>query len=197
MQRDGRPSGNLSQTAGQTSGPISLGAIEKAIEPTVVAMGYTLVRVALSGGNNPVLQVMVERQDERAMTVEGCAEISRAVSALLDVQDPIAGAYRLEISSPGIDRPLVKPADFERFVGEVAKVETTELVDGRKRFQGKLLGVRDAQVRLQLDEGAEVAVPLSAVRRAKLVLTDELLRTHYARQQQEQVDQMTLQKAGA
>jgi ribosome maturation factor RimP len=189
MQRDGKPAPASGQTA--------LGTIEKSIEPVVAAMGYALVRVTVSGGNSPVLQVMVERADERSMTVEDCAEISRAVSAVLDVEDPIAGAYRLEVSSPGIDRPLVKPADFERFAGEVAKVETIAPVDGRKRFQGKLLGISGGAVRLKLDEGAEVALPLDTVRRAKLVLTDELLRAHYARQQQEQMDQTTLRKTGA
>ena len=193
MQRDGKPSGKPAQNAGQTS----LGTVEKSIEPVVIAMGYVLVRVMVSGGNSPVLQVMVERADERSMTVEDCAEISRAVSAVLDVEDPIAGAYRLEVSSPGIDRPLVKPRDFDRFAGEVAKVETITPVDGRKRFQGKLLGMSDGAVRLKLDEGAEVALPLDTVRRAKLVLTDELLRAHYARQQQEQMDQTTLRKTGA
>ena len=189
MQRDGRPTGNHDRS--------SLGAIERAIEPTVAAMGYALVRVMMSGGaSNPVLQVMVERTDERSMTVEDCAEISRAVSAVLDVEDPIAGAYRLEISSPGIDRPLFKPAHFERFKGEVAKVETIEPIEGRKRFQGRLLGVENGAVLVGLDDGGRVAVPLGAVRRAKLVLTDELLRAHYARQQQEQ-DQMTMRKAGA
>jgi ribosome maturation factor RimP len=140
---------------------------------------------------------MVERGDGKSMTVEDCADISRAVSAILDVEDPIAGAYRLEISSPGIDRPLVKPADFERFAGEVAKVETTLPVEGRKRFQGRLLGLRHDAVALKLDDGAEVALPLNVLRRAKLVLTDELLRAHYARQQQEQKEQTTMRKTGA
>ena len=162
MQRDGRSAGKPDNNA--------LGAIEKAIEPTVAAMGYALVRVMMTGGtSNPVLQVMVERTDDRSMTVEDCAEIRRAVSAVLDVEDPITGAYRLEISSPGIDRPLVKPADFARFKGEVARIETIEPVEGRKRFQGRLLGVEGDAVRLTLEDGAVVALPLGAVRRAKLV----------------------------
>jgi len=181
MQRHSRPAGSPGNSA--------LGTIEKAIEPTVVAMGYVLVRIMLSGGNsNPVLQVMVERADQRTMTVEDCAEISRAVSAVLDVEDPIASAYRLEISSPGIDRPLVKARDFDRFAGEVAKLETDAPFEGRKRFQGRLLGMAGDAVRLKLDEGSEVAVPLQAVKRAKLVLTDELLRAHLARQEQEQTN---------
>ncbi len=177
------------QRASQSTGAqdtSKLGAIEKLIAPTVLAMGYAVVRVKLSGGShNPVLQLMVERRDEKSMTVEGCAEISRALSAILDVADPIANAYQLEVSSPGIDRPLVKPADFERFAGEVAKLETGAPIDGRKRFQGRLLGVSGGAVRMKLDEGSEVAVPLDAVTRAKLVLTDELLRAHLARQERE------------
>jgi ribosome maturation factor RimP len=179
MQRQSRPAGSPGHSA--------LGTIEKAIEPTVAAMGYVLVRVMISGGNNnPLLQIMIERTDDKSMTVENCADVSRAVSAVLDVEDPIASAYRLEVSSPGIDRPLVKARDFERFAGEVAKVETGAPIDGRKRFQGRLLGMAGDAVRMKLDEGSEVAVPLQAVKRAKLVLTDELLRAHLARQEQEQ-----------
>jgi ribosome maturation factor RimP len=201
MQQDrrsaGAPSGPEGQADRPKGGQTSVATIEQAIEPTVAAMGYAVVRVAVSGGSSPVLQVMVERGDGKSMTVEDCADISRAVSAILDVEDPIAGAYRLEISSPGIDRPLVKPADFERFAGEVAKVETTLPVEGRKRFQGRLLGLRQDAVALKLDDGAEVALPLNVLRRAKLVLTDELLRAHYARQQQEQKEQTTMRKTGA
>ncbi len=182
MQRDSRPGSNT----GGTPDTSKLDAIENLIEPTIDAMGYGLVRVMLSGGkHHPVLQIMVERSDDKSMTVEGCAEISRAVSALLDVADPIASAYQLEVSSPGIDRPLVKQRDFERFAGEVAKLETGAPVEGRKRFQGRLLGVANGAVRIKLDEGTEVAVPLDAVTRAKLVLTDELLRAHLARQGQD------------
>ena len=182
MQRDSRPA----NSQGGNHSKSNIGTIETTIEPTVSAMGYSLVRVAISGGSyNPVLQIMVERSDDRSMTVDDCAELSRAISAVLDVADPIASAYRLEVSSPGIDRPLVKPADFQRFAGEVAKVETGQPIEGRKRFQGRLLGVADGAVRLKLDEGDEVVLPLDAVTRAKLVLTDELLRAHLAKQEQE------------
>jgi ribosome maturation factor RimP len=149
--------------------------IETAIEPSLAAMGYRVVRVAVTGGRNrPTLQVMAERSDDKAMTVEDCADISRTVSALLDVADPIDAAYTLEVSSPGIDRPLVRREDFARFAGFEAKIELSAPVDGRKRFRGRLLGIEGDAVQLLVD-AAPVALPLAAVTRAKLVLTDELL----------------------
>lgn len=157
--------------------------VERIIGPSLEAMGYELVRVNLIGGARPTLQVMVERADRGAMTVDDCAAISRAASALLDVEDPIAGPYTLEVSSPGIDRPLTRLADFDRFAGFEAKVETRAPVQGRKRFRGRLLGTEDRQVKLVLtaegaDEDADVAtvlVPFDDIARAKLVLTDELI----------------------
>lgn len=149
-------------------------SIAALISPALEAMGYSLVRVAFTGGRRPTLQVMAERRDGVAMTVDDCAEISRSLSALLDVADPIPVGYSLEVSSPGIDRPLVRPADYERFAGFEAKVETSQMIDGRKRFRGQLLGLAGDAVRLALPEG-EVTLPLSAIARAKLVLTDELL----------------------
>jgi len=144
------------------------------IEPTLRDMGFELVRVLLHGGQRPTLQVMAERADRTPMTVEHCAEISRAVSALLDVADPIAGAYRLEVTSPGLDRPLTRRADFERFRGFEARVETEQPIDGRRRFRGRLLGLVDDQVRLQLDAG-EQAIAFDDIKKAKLVVTDEVL----------------------
>jgi ribosome maturation factor RimP len=144
------------------------------IEPSLNEMGFELVRVLVAGGQRPTLQIMVERADLAPMTVEHCAEASRAISALLDVADPIAGAYRLEVSSPGIDRPLVKRADYERFAGLEARLETELPIDGRRRFRGRLVGLADDQVRLALPEG-EQAIPLDTIKKAKLVLTDELL----------------------
>jgi len=118
---------------------------------------------------------MAERRDRQPMTVEDCAEISRSVSALLDVEDPIPSAYSLEVSSPGIDRPLTRAQDFERFAGFEAKVETHRPVDGRKRFRGRLLGLDEAsQVRLEI-ETQEVLIPYADIHRAKLVLTDDLI----------------------
>ena len=121
--------------------------IERIVAPALEAMGYGLVRVRLTGGHRPVLQIMVERNDARALTLDDCAEVSRAISALLDVEDPLPGAHSLEVSSPGIDRPLVKPQDFERFAGREAAVETRAPIDGRRRFRGRLLGLAGSCVR--------------------------------------------------
>ncbi len=149
--------------------------IEAMIAPSLAAMGYDIVRVRLSGsGRQRVLQVMAEPRGGGVMTVEKCADISRAISALLDVEDPITNAYTLEVSSPGIDRPLVRPSDYERFAGYEAKIETNRLVDGRKRFRGRLGRVTEDGVRLALDQ-RETNVPFDAIHRAKLVLTDELI----------------------
>ena len=152
------------------------GRVEALIGPTVEAMGYSLVRVQILGRNRPRLQIMAERTDGESMLVDDCAAISRAVSAVLDVEDPIAGAYTLEVSSPGIDRPLVRLADFDRFAGFEAKVEMDLAVDGRRRFQGRLLGTEGVAVRLRIED-SEVVLPYADIRRAKLVLTEELLAT--------------------
>ena len=152
--------------------------IAELIEPTLESMGYDLVRVRLSGGRSPTLQIMAERRDQAGMTVEDCADISRATSALLDVEDPIEGAYTLEVSSPGIDRPLVRPKDFERFAGFDVKIETRVPIGGRRRFTGTLLGMDGEDSRLSVSEDAEtadVSVPFVEVHKAKLVLTDALV----------------------
>ncbi len=151
--------------------------IERLITPTLDALGYELVRVQIAGGIRKTLQVMAEPKTGRHMSLEDCAELSRAISAVLDVEDPIADAYSLEVSSPGIDRPLTRPKDFARFAGHEAKVETTEPVDNRKRFKGKLLGLAADAVRLEVD-GAEIALPLALIHKAKLVLTDALIAEH-------------------
>lgn len=145
------------------------------IEPVLTDMGYQLVRVQLSGSQRLTLQIMAERADGENMTVEDCADISHAVSALLDVEDPIDAAYSLEVSSPGIDRPLVKAADYLRWSGFEARIETALPVDGRKRFRGRILGLEKDEVKLRLDDGKDAAVPLSAISRAKLMLTDDLI----------------------
>ena len=154
--------------------------VEAMITPTIEAMGYEVVRVMIAGGQSVLLQVMAERHDGRAMTVEDCAEISRTVSALLEIEDPITGPYRLEVSSPGIDRPLTKARDFERFAGHRVRVEASEVIEGRRRFIGMLKGVQDGAAVVVLDGGEEAAVPLGSIVRAKLVLTDELLAAHKA-----------------
>ena len=149
--------------------------ISALVAPSLEAMGYELVRVLLQGRQNQTLQVMAERRDRQQMTVDDCAEISRTISALLDVEDPIAEAYTLEVSSPGIDRPLTRPQDFERFAGFEAKVETVQPVEGRKRFRGQVMGLdEESQVRLVVETG-EIAIPLASIKSAKLVLTDALI----------------------
>src|SRR3546814_10823377 len=145
------------------------------IAPTLDAMGFQLVRVKLVGAQRPVLQIMFERDTGGAphdggITVEDCAEVSRAVSAVLDVEDPIASAYRLEVSSPGIDRPLVKAADFERFKGYEAKVELGRPLDGRKRFRGRLRGVSGSEVVLQDEEtGGDQRLPVAEIANARQI----------------------------
>jgi len=139
-------------------------------------MGYRVVRVLLMGGRRATLQVMAERIDGQPMSVEDCAEISRTVSALLDVNDPIAGAYDLEVSSPGLDRPLLRREDYARFAGFEAKIELNRPVEGRRRFRGKLLGLEGDVVRLLVD-AVPLALPIADVARAKLVITDELLQS--------------------
>lgn len=148
--------------------------IAQIIAPSIEALGYEIVRVQLSGGRSPTLQIMCDRLDGEAMQVDDCADISRSVSALLDVEDPIGHEYTLEVSSPGIDRPLVKRDDFERFAGNIVRIETQFAVDGRRRFKGRLLGLKGDEVRVALDEG-EVALPFDDIAKAKLELTDELL----------------------
>jgi ribosome maturation factor RimP len=151
------------------------------IAPTLEAMGFQLVRVKLLGTQRPVLQIMFERDTGGAphdggITVEDCAEVSRAVSALLDVEDPISGAYRLEVSSPGLDRPLTKPADFERFKSFEAKIELARPLEGRKRFRGRLKGLRgDAVLLADEESGAETPLPVTEIANAKLVVTDDLI----------------------
>src|SRR5882757_7251963 len=156
--------------------------LEDIVAPTIVGMGYELVRVAMSRGGG-TLQIMIEPADGRAMDVEGCATVARALSAVLDVEDPIPSAYTLEVSSPGIDRPLTRPKDYARWAGHIARLETAEPVEGRRRFKGTLLGLEGDVVKLRLDDGQETDVPLSAVTRAKLEMTDALIEEHRLAQQ--------------
>ena len=142
--------------------------ISEMVRPTVEALGYLLVRVQVSGRQRPRLQVMAERIDGRPMMVDDCASLSRSLSALLDVEDPIPTTYTLEVSSPGIDRPLVKLADYDRFAGGEARIELVRLVGGRRRFRGRLLGTTGETVRLDVD-GAEVEVHYRDIQRAKLM----------------------------
>ncbi|WP_455172941.1 ribosome maturation factor RimP [Azospirillum largimobile] len=158
------------------------GRIEQIITPSVEAMGYEVVRVQISGGQRAVLQIMAERADGAPMTVEDCADISRSVSALLDVEDPIREAYTLEVSSPGIDRPLTRLKDFERFAGFEARLESRMAIDGRKRFKGMLKGVEDGLVCIDTEQGP-ARLEFDNILRAKLVLTDELIRASQEQQE--------------
>ena len=135
-------------------------------EPVIEQLGYRLVRVKVSGADGCTVQIMVERPDG-TMVVEDCETVSRALSPVFDVADPIDKAYRLEVSSPGIDRPLVRKSDFDRYAGHLVKIETEIPIDGRKRFRGLLIGSEG--------EAAEILLPIEEMSEAKLVLTDELV----------------------
>jgi ribosome maturation factor RimP len=145
------------------------------VSPTLEGMGYELVRVAVLGRERPVVQVMADRADGSQITVADCEAISHTLSAVLDVEDPIPGAWSLEVSSAGIDRPLTRSKDWNRFAGHLARAETTVPLDGRRRFNGVVLGADDNAARLRLDDGNEIVLPLTTIKRAKLVLTDALI----------------------
>lgn len=150
------------------------------IEPTIEQIGYRLVRVRLSAQNGATLQIMCERPDG-TMTVEDCEQVSMAVSPVLDVEDPIDKAYHLEVSSPGIDRPMVRRSDFSRWLGHLLKCETSILVDGRKRFRGRILAADENGFTLERDQPAAgdeptVVIPFTALAEGRLILTDELIR---------------------
>lgn len=143
------------------------------VRPLIEGMGYELVRLRLMSGKKTTLQIMAEKP-EGGIEVEDCAQISTAVSALLDVEDPISGEYALEVSSPGIDRPLTRIKDFERWEGYAAKITTVDLIDGRKNFKGFLQGVEDGEVLIEIEEGT-VGLTFDLLADAKLVLTDQLI----------------------
>jgi ribosome maturation factor RimP len=147
-------------------------------EPVLTELGYRLVRVRVSGLQGCTVQIMAERPDG-TMTIEDCESVSRALSPALDATDPVERAYRLEISSPGIDRPLVRRTDFDRYAGHVAKIEMEVPVNGRKRFRGTVLGTDGELARLRCDDGAdetaEVSLPIADMAEARLVLTDALV----------------------
>ena len=150
------------------------------IEPTIEQIGYQLVRVRLSAQNGATLQIMCERPDG-TMTVEDCEQVSMAVSPVLDVEDPIDKAYHLEVSSPGIDRPMVRKSDFTRWLGHLLKCETSILVDGRKRFRGKIVAADENGFTLERDQPAPgdepvVVIPFTALAEGRLILTDDLIR---------------------
>jgi ribosome maturation factor RimP len=144
------------------------------ITPVIEDLGFELVRVRLMSGKNATLQVMADRPDG-GIEVDECARISTAVGAVLDVEDPIIDEYSLEVSSPGIDRPLTRLKDFATFEGYEAKIETDDLIDGRRRFKGELAGVEGDEVLINIEEGT-VGLKFEWLTDAKLVLTDELIR---------------------
>ncbi len=152
-------------------------------EPVIEQLGYRLVRVKVSAADGCTVQIMVERPDG-TMVVEDCETVSRALSPVLDMADPIDKAYRLEVSSPGIDRPLVRKSDFDRYAGHLVKIETEIPIDGRKRFRGLLIGTEGEAARIRQDDkkddteaggAAEILLPIEEMSEAKLVLTDELV----------------------
>lgn len=147
------------------------------VGPAIEGLGFDLVRIRLMGGKQRILQIMADRPDG-GIEVDDCAKISTAVSAILDVEDPIEDNYVLEVSSPGIDRPLTRLKDFEMWKGWEARIETTELIDGRRRFKGVLAGVEDDEVLIEIEEGGEevtIGLKFDWLSDAKLILTDELI----------------------
>ncbi|MBB5514023.1 ribosome maturation factor RimP [Rubricella aquisinus] len=143
------------------------------ISPVVEDMGFEVVRVRYMGGNTPTVQIMADKPDG-GIEVEDCAQISTAISAILDVEDPIDGEYMLEVSSPGIDRPLTRLKDFDTWDGYEAKLETHEMIDGQKRFKGQLRGTEDGEVLIEIPQGL-IGLQFDWIADAKLVLTDELV----------------------
>ncbi len=149
------------------------------VEPEIDALGYRLVRVRISGMNGMTIQIMAERPDG-TMDVGGCEEISRAISPVLDIEDPVPQAYHLEISSPGIDRPLVRLSDFDTWAGHVVKLETRQMVNGRKRYKGTILGIKGDEITFRReqagkDEDENFILRMGDISDAKLVLTDDLI----------------------
>jgi ribosome maturation factor RimP len=152
--------------------------IAQIVQPVIEDLGFELVRVRLMTGRDASLQIMAQKPDG-TIEVDDCARISTAISAVLDVEDPIAEPYALEVSSPGIDRPLTRLKDFDQWQGQVARIETTELIDGRRRFKGELAGIEGDEVLIEIEEHGEfvtIGLKFEWLSDAKLVLTDELIR---------------------
>lgn len=159
--------------------------VAELIAPSVTDMGYDLVRVQYRGQTRKTLQIMAERKDQCPMTVDDCEALSNTISALMDVADPIRDRYALEVSSPGIDRPLMKADDFARFTGFTAKVSLSDLYNGRRQLEGVIQNVAGDDITMLVDDGkVEFTFPFNVMQRAKLLLTDELI--DYSLQQQEE-----------
>lgn len=161
--------------------------ITELLTPSIESLGYEVVRIRLTGSGTQTLQVMADRSDDIDINVEDCATISRNISAILDVEDPISGEYNLEVSSPGIDRPLTRTKDFSRWAGFDMKFELRMMVDGQKRYRGKLLGISDSdEIAVRLDSGEDMSVAFGDITSAKLLLTDELLEAVEAQRAEQQ-----------
>jgi len=180
-------------------------AIAELAEPVLESLGFRIVFARILSGQGTIVEIMAERPDG-SMTIADCRTVSLALSPVLDVHDPIAGAYRLQISSPGIDRPLVRPSDFDQWAGFEAKIELKELIDNRRRFRGIIEGFDDGEARIEVDLGKEhgvklLGVPLALIDEAKLVLTDELVRESLRRTKQVlselEVDEIEVDEAEA
>jgi ribosome maturation factor RimP len=157
------------------------------VKPVIEGLGFELVRVRLMGGENKTLQIMADKP-EGGIDVDDCAKISTAVSAVLDVEDPLSDAYTLEVSSPGIDRPLTRLKDFDAWAGYEAKIELSEGIDNRKRFKGTLAGTEGDEVLLEIEEGT-VGLKFDWLADAKLVLTDELINEALRQKKASEVDE--------
>jgi len=163
-------------------------AIAELSEPVLESLGFRLVQARILSGQGTIVEIMAERPDG-SMTIDDCRTVSLALSPVLDVHDPISGAYRLQISSPGIDRPLVRPSDFDQWSGFEARIELKEMIDGRRRFRGVIEGFDEGEVRIEVDLGKEhgvklLGLPIGLIDEAKLVLTDELVRESLRRTKQ-------------
>ena len=156
------------------------------LEPVIDGLGYETVRIITIGQANPTLQVMIDKTDGTEIMVDDCAKVSRALSEVLDANDPISGKYNLEVSSPGLDRPLTKLQHFVRFVGNEVKIETDTVVEGRKRFKGKIITLKDDDTIVFLMDEKEYSIPYHSVSKAKLVLTDELWDEYVANAQEDE-----------
>ena len=152
--------------------------LQDMLEPAISELGYETVRILTIGQANPTLQIMIDKLDGSDIVVDDCAKVSRKISEILDANDPIKDKYNLEVSSPGIDRPLTKPQHFARFAGYDAKIETIHPVENRKRFKGKILAIDDAQnISFEMD-GVQYSIAFDNVAKAKILLTDELLQKY-------------------
>lgn len=163
--------------------------LEEMLAPSIEAMGFSIVILRLmDGGKRKTLQILAERKDGSGITLDECANISRTVSTILDVEDVFDGAYDLEVSSPGLNRPLVKREDYERFVGRGVRVETFAPIDGRRRFSGLLLGIEGDDVRVSLSSQPEpVRIPFSGISSARLEVTEEEFKLRLKKQKEEGV----------